>query len=157
MTIKDNNFLREHKARHQLHPMIHAFISEEHPPQIIVKGDGVFVTDIDGGNYLDGIGGLWNVNVGHNRAEVKAVLIEQMDNISYYSSFAGTTTAPLIALSAEIMDLAAEEDMVKVLFSTSSNGKSFPRMPRSRTSGCSKASPIPPRGHRLPAKCGARG
>lgn len=117
MTVKDDNFLREHNARHQLHPMIHPLISDQHPPQIIVKGDGVFVTDIDGGTYLDGIGGLWNVNVGHNRPEVKAAIIEQMDNISYYSSFAGTTTGPSIALSAKIMELAAEEDMVKVLFS----------------------------------------
>ncbi len=117
MVSKDDNFLRENNARHQLHPMIHPLISADHPPQIIMKGDGYKVTDIDGNTFVDGIGGLWNVNVGHNRAEVKAAIAAQMEEISYYSSFAGTTTAPSIELSAKVIELSAEEDMAKVLFS----------------------------------------
>ncbi|OKH86303.1 aminotransferase class III-fold pyridoxal phosphate-dependent enzyme [Thalassospira sp. TSL5-1] len=117
MSNRDDNFLRENNARHQLHPMIHPLISSEHPPQIIVKGQGYHVTDIDGKTYVDGIGGLWNVNVGHNRPEVKAAIIEQMDEICYYSNFAGTTTAPSIKLSAKVIEMSAQENMAKVLFS----------------------------------------
>lgn len=117
MTTKSDNFLRENNARHQIHPMIHPQISKDNPPQIIVKGDGVFVTDIDGKSYVDGIGGLWNVNVGHNRPEVKQAISAQMDLISYYSSFAGTTSPPSIELSEKIIEMTAEEDMDKVLFS----------------------------------------
>lgn len=115
-TAKDN-FLREQNGRHQLHPMVHPLIIEQRPPRIIVKGDGAYVTDIDGKVYVDGVGGLWNVNVGHNRAEVKAAIAAQMDEISYYSSFAGTTTPPSIELSAKIIEMTAEEDMARVLFS----------------------------------------
>lgn len=118
MLKTNENFLREENARHQFHPMIHPLLSQQHPPQIITSGEGVYVTDIDGKTYVDGIGGLWNVNVGHNRKEVKDAIIAQMDRISYYSSFAGTTTGPSIELSAKIVALAAEEDMDKVLFST---------------------------------------
>lgn len=117
MLDRRDNFLREQNAKHQFHPMTHPLLSEEHPPQIIASGDGVYVTDIEGRTYVDGIGGLWNVNVGHNRREVKDAIIAQMDRISYYSSFAGTTTGPSIELSAKIVEMAAEEEMDKVIFS----------------------------------------
>ena len=112
-----DNYLRAQNTRHQFHPMIHPIISAEHPPQIITDSDGCYVTDIDGNRLVDGLGGLWNVNVGHNRAEVKQAIIEQMDRISYYSSFSGTATAPSIELSAKICEMAAEEEITKVMFS----------------------------------------
>ncbi|MEJ2625663.1 MAG: aminotransferase class III-fold pyridoxal phosphate-dependent enzyme [Pseudolabrys sp.] len=117
MLSREHNYIREQNTRHQFHPMIHPLLSRQHPPQIIMSGAGVYVTDIDGKTYLDGLGGLWNVNVGHNRPEVKKAIVEQMDRICYYSSFAGTATAPSIELSAKIVSMAAEEDMSKVLFS----------------------------------------
>lgn len=117
MLNTNHNFLREENTRHQFHPMIHPLLSQQHPPQIIATGEGVYVTDIDGRTYVDGIGGLWNVNVGHNRKEVKNAIIAQMDRISYYSSFAGTTTGPSIELSAKIIQMTAQEEMGKVLFS----------------------------------------
>ncbi len=112
-----HNFLRENNGRHQIHPMTHPLIIEDRPPRIIVKGDGSYVTDIDGNTYVDGVGGLWNVNVGHNRAEVKAAIAAQMEEISYYSSFAGTVTPPSIELSTKIIEMTAQEDMARVFFS----------------------------------------
>lgn len=114
---QNDNFLREHNTRHQFHPMIHPVMSAEHPPQIITEGDGCYVTDIDGNRLVDGLGGLWNVNVGHNRTEVKAAISAQMDKISYYSSFAGTVTPPSIELSAKICEMAQPEAVDKVMFS----------------------------------------
>ena len=115
-----DNFLRENNGLHQFHPMIHPLLTTQHPPQIITGSDGCYVTDIDGKRYVDGLGGLWNVNVGHNRREVKDAIIAQMDKISFYSSFAGTTSGPSIELSARIVSMAAEEEADKVMFS--SNG-----------------------------------
>jgi adenosylmethionine-8-amino-7-oxononanoate aminotransferase len=115
--FENENFLREKNARHQFHPMIHPLTSAEHPPQVIVEADGCYVTDIDGNRLVDGLGGLWNVNVGHNRKEVKDAITAQMDRISYYSSFAGTATPPSIELSTKVCAMAAEEDVDKVLFS----------------------------------------
>ncbi|MCW1932261.1 aminotransferase class III-fold pyridoxal phosphate-dependent enzyme [Pararhodobacter zhoushanensis] len=112
-----NNFLKDQNTLHQFHPMTHPLISREHRPQIIVDSDGCYVTDIDGNRMVDGLGGLWNVNVGHNRAEVKAAIVKQMDRISYYSSFAGTATAPSIELSARVCQMGATEEVDKVMFS----------------------------------------
>ncbi|MFM2279360.1 MAG: hypothetical protein RLZZ444_1591 [Pseudomonadota bacterium] len=117
MSVAKHNLARENNARFQFHPMIHPILSAQNPPQIITESDGCYVTDIDGRRFVDGIGGLWNVNVGHNRKEVKDAIVAQMDLISYYSSFAGTTTAPSIELSARIIEMAAVEEMDKVLFS----------------------------------------
>lgn len=113
----NHNFLHENNGRHQMHPMTHPLISEATPPQIISDSDGCYVTDIDGNRMVDGLGGLWNVNVGHNRKEVKDAIIAQMDRISYYSSFAGTATEPSIKLAAKICEMAAEEEVDKVFFS----------------------------------------
>ncbi|MFG6082907.1 aminotransferase class III-fold pyridoxal phosphate-dependent enzyme [Paracoccus litorisediminis] len=117
MLDRNQNFLRENNARYQFHPMIHPMLSQAHPPQIIVAGDGCRVTDIDGKTYIDGVGGLWNVNVGHNRPEVKQAIIAQMDQISYYSSFAGTATPPSIELSALVCGMADVEEADKIVFS----------------------------------------
>lgn len=115
--LDKSNSLRALNARHQFHPMIHPQMSAERPPQIIVEAEGCMVTDIDGRRLIDGVGGLWNVNVGHNRREVKDAIVAQMEKVSYYSSFARTTTLPPIALSAKVCEMAAEEGIDKVLFS----------------------------------------
>ncbi len=114
---RSHNFIREHNARHQFHPMIHPLKSQENPPQVITHGDGSYVTDLDGNRMVDGMGGLWNVNVGHNRPEVKAAIAAQMDQLSYYSSFAATTNGPSIELSRKVCEMAAQENMDKILFS----------------------------------------
>ena len=118
MVLSKTNRLKELNGRVQWHPMTHPNKSVNQPPIIMVKGDGAYVEDIDGNRYVDGLGGLWNVNVGHNRPEVKRAMIEQMDRICYYSSFDGTTTAPSIELADRILDIARPEGMAKVLFSS---------------------------------------
>ncbi|MBN0988324.1 aminotransferase class III-fold pyridoxal phosphate-dependent enzyme [Amphritea sp. ZJ14W] len=56
---------------------------------IITSSDGNYVTDVDNNRLLDGVGGLWNVNIGHNRVEVKAAINKQMDELAYYQMFDG--------------------------------------------------------------------
>ena len=70
--------------------------SEANPPLILTKGDGFTVWDIDEKPYLDLMGGLWNVNVGHNRTEVKDAIIAQMDKLSYHNTFSGLANAPSV-------------------------------------------------------------
>ena len=53
---------------HLIHPLHHPVDNSN--TVIYVRGRGVTVQDIDGHEYLDGLSGLWNVNVGHGRAEL---------------------------------------------------------------------------------------
>ena len=50
---------------HLIHPLHNPV-----DPIIYVRGRGTTVEDISGQSYLDGLSGLWNVNVGHGRAEL---------------------------------------------------------------------------------------
>ena len=111
--------VREANARHMLHPMIDPkAVAAAPPPLIIDRADGVHVWDLDGRRYLDTVASLWNVNVGHNRAEVKAAIRDQLDKLAYYSTFQNTSNPPAIELSARLMRLFAPERMRKVLFSS---------------------------------------
>ena len=65
---------------------------------------------------MDVTGGLWNVNVGHNRKEVKEAIVEQLDKIAYYNTFINNSNPPAIELSTRLMEMLKIEDMGKVMF-----------------------------------------
>ncbi len=114
----DANYIIENNARHVWHPMIDPNVSAASPPVIMDKGDGVYIYDLDGKRYLDCTASLWNVNVGHNRPEVKQAIIEQLDKLAYYNTFGNATNPPSIALSALLTEMLSEENMERVLFSS---------------------------------------
>ena len=111
-----SNFLKENNAKHYWHPMVDPKRTVEDPPLIINRGDGEYIWDIDGKKYLDVTGGLWNVNVGHNRREVKEAIIEQLDKIAYYNTFISSSNPPAIELSAKLTEMLAPEGMTKFMF-----------------------------------------
>ena len=53
---------------HLIHPLHHP--SDHLEPMVYVRGRGATITDIQGREYIDGLAGLWNVNVGHGREEL---------------------------------------------------------------------------------------
>lgn len=110
--------LREANARHMFHPMIDPKAVVAHPPLIIDRADGVHVFDLDGRRYLDTVASLWNVNVGHNRPEIKQAITSQLDKLAYWSTFQNTSNPPAIELSARLMAMFAPERMSKVIYSS---------------------------------------
>ena len=110
--------LRAANARHMFHPMIDPKVARANPPLIIERADGVHVWDIDGKRYLDTVASLWNVNVGHNRPEIKQAIVAQLDKLAYYSTFQNTSNPPAIELSARLAKMFAPEGMSQVLFSS---------------------------------------
>jgi putrescine---pyruvate transaminase len=85
---------------------------------IITRSDGNYVTDADGQRLLDGIGGLWNVNIGHNHPEVKQAIRQQMDELGYYQMFAGIAHPRVYDLADRLIAMFEPEDMARVLFSS---------------------------------------
>ena len=55
---------------HVLHPYTDFTSFAQTGSQIITRAEGMYVTDTDGRQLLDGIAGLWCVNIGHGRAEL---------------------------------------------------------------------------------------
>ncbi|HTV04869.1 MAG TPA: aspartate aminotransferase family protein [Acidobacteriaceae bacterium] len=100
--------------QHQIHPLHHPVDLTE--PVICVKGRGINVWDINGNKYVDGLSALWNVNVGHGRAELADAAAEQMKELAYFSSYAGSANIPSINLAQRLTELAP--GMEAVFFSS---------------------------------------
>ena len=116
--MKDSNFLKENNAKHMWHPMAAPADSLKDAPIIITGAEGVRITDIDGHQAVDAVGGLWNVNLGYSCDPIKKAIADQLDRLPYYSSFAGTTNDPAIELSYELRDWFAEDGMVRSFFTS---------------------------------------
>ena len=117
---RDNRlaFLDANNGRHIFHPMTSVDETGKGAPLIISKGEGVYVEDVKGKRYLDAVGGLWNVNVGHGREEVKQAINEQLDQIAYYTTFGKTSNPAQIDLSVKLAELLTHEQMEKFMFSS---------------------------------------
>ena len=120
---QDDNFIKEKNARHLWHPMAHPADSQAHPPTIFTRGEGVFITDIDGHRVVDGVGGLWNVNLGFSCEPIKQAISDQLDRLPYYSIFRGTTNDAAVELSYELAQFF-EPDGLQRAFYTSGGGDS---------------------------------
>jgi adenosylmethionine-8-amino-7-oxononanoate aminotransferase len=73
---------------------------------VISRGEGAHVYDAAGNRFLDGIGGLWCVNVGHGREEIIDAIAAQMRELDYYSTFYNLTHPLASQLSEKIAALA---------------------------------------------------
>ncbi len=116
--MKDTNFLKENNARHMWHPMAHPGEMLAGPPTIISGGEGVRVTDIDGHQTIDAVGGLWNVNLGYSCAPVKAAISAQLDALPYYSTFRGTSNDKVIELSWMLRNFFEPDGLSRAFFTS---------------------------------------
>ncbi len=91
-------------AAHLLHPLYHP--AEHAGAHIWVKGEGATLTDAEGRSYLDGLSCLWNVNVGHGRAELAAAAAEQMATLAFATGYTGSSNVPAIRLAARLREVA---------------------------------------------------
>jgi adenosylmethionine-8-amino-7-oxononanoate aminotransferase len=62
--------------------------------------------DAEGREYIDGLAGLWNVNVGHGRKELAEAAAAQMAELAFCSSYAGATNIPAVKLASKLASLA---------------------------------------------------
>src|SRR5439155_26287404 len=88
--------------KHLIHPLHHPL--DQLDSVIYVRGRGAVIQDISGKEYIDGLSGLWNVNVGHGRAELAEAAAEQMKELAYYSSYVGSSNVPSIRLAGRLME-----------------------------------------------------
>ena len=89
---------------HLIHPLHHP--TENAEPLIFVKGRGAVITDVQGREYLDGLAGLWNTNVGHGREELAQAALTQMKELAFFSAYAGSSNIPAITLAKRLISLA---------------------------------------------------
>ncbi len=93
-------------AAHHMHPFTEDTALAKKGARIITRARGVWLTDSEGNRILDGMAGLWCVNVGYGRKDLAEVAARQMEELCYYNTFFQTSHVPAIALAAEIAKLA---------------------------------------------------
>ncbi|MBM1815706.1 aspartate aminotransferase family protein [Pseudosulfitobacter pseudonitzschiae] len=93
-------------AAHHMHPFTTNNDLAAKGARIITRADGVYLTDSEGNHILDGMAGLWCVNIGYGRGELADVAARQMRELPFYNTFFMTSHAPVIALAAKIAELA---------------------------------------------------
>lgn len=86
--------------------------------RIITQAAGSTLTDGDGQTILDGMAGLWCVNVGYGRPELVEAAARQMAELPYYNTFFRTATVPPIELAARLAGLLGG-DLAHVFFNNS--------------------------------------
>lgn len=116
--MKDSNFLKENNARSIWHPMAHPADSRANPPAIITGASGVRITDIDGHEVVDAVGGLWNVNLGFSCQPIKEAIAAQLEALPYYSTFRGTTNDKVIELAEELREFFGPDGVSRAFFTS---------------------------------------
>ena len=73
--------------------------------RIITRAEGSTLYDGEGNALLDGMAGLWCVQVGYGREELAKAAYEQMVELAYYNTFFKTAAPPTVLLAAKIAEL----------------------------------------------------
>jgi putrescine---pyruvate transaminase len=118
MAAFDLATLRRLDEKHHLHPFTDQRAMHRVGTHVIRSAKGSTVIGEDGRELLDGLAGLWCVNVGYGRDEIVHAVAEQMRAVAFYPSFFETTTEPTIRLAARLAELAPER-LDHALFSNS--------------------------------------
>ena len=100
--------LQDMDRKHHMHPFSDAKALNEKGVRIITKAEGCHMWTSEGERVLDGMAGLWCVNIGYGRKELADVAYKQMLELPYYNTFFQTSTQPTTELSAKLAEVTPE-------------------------------------------------
>lgn len=92
-------------AAHHIHPFSDMGSLNKAGSRVIVRAEGVYLWDSDGNKIIDGMAGLWCVNIGYGRRDLADAAQRQMLELPYYNTFFKTTHPPVIELSNLLSEL----------------------------------------------------
>lgn len=104
-TTYDTASLQRRDSAHYMHPFTDTQYLIEKGARIITHADGVYIWDSEGNQILDGMSGLWCVNVGYGRKEIVEAAAKQMLALPYYNSFFNTSVIPAIELAELLTEI----------------------------------------------------
>ena len=100
------------------HPMAQIATLNEQGPLMIVRGEGIYVWDEDGKQYIDGLAGLWCTSLGYGNEELAQAAYEQIKKLSYGHLFADKSHDTAMQL-AEKLKAVVPGGFSKVFFGLS--------------------------------------
>ncbi|HAT32838.1 MAG TPA: aspartate aminotransferase family protein [Janthinobacterium sp.] len=104
--LYDTAAIQKLDSAHYLHPFTDFQDLNAKGARVMVRGDGIYLWDSQGKKLLDGMSGLWCVNVGYGRTSISEAVYRQMETLPFYNSFFNTTNVPAVLLAAKLVALA---------------------------------------------------
>jgi 4-aminobutyrate--pyruvate transaminase len=101
-----------------VHPYTNLATLRETGPLVFERGKGVFVYDVNGKAYIEGMAGLWCTSLGHGNEELVEAAAEQMRKLSFAHLFNAKSHDPAIELAEKLKEMAPAPTS-KVLFCNS--------------------------------------
>lgn len=92
-------------SAHHVHPFTDPMVLAAKGARIITRGEGVYVWDTEGNRILDGMAGLWCVNVGYGRRELIDAAVKQLEALPYYNTFFQSAVPAQIELASQLAEL----------------------------------------------------
>ncbi len=114
----DANAIKKTNLKHHWHAFTDMASLDEKQLRLITQAKGSHIWDSDGNKILDGMAGLWCVNVGYGRDEIAEAASAQMKELPYYNTFFKSTHSP-VALLAEKIASKTPGDLNRIFFNTS--------------------------------------
>ncbi|WP_024509951.1 aminotransferase [Bradyrhizobium sp. ARR65] len=114
-----SNSLVEIDLATSLHPSTDARALEKTGPLIMERGEGIYVYDTNGKQYIEGLAGLWSVAVGFSEKRLAEAAMKQMEKLPFYHIFFSKSHEPSIRLSDKLIEMAADPRLSRVFYTNS--------------------------------------
>ncbi len=106
MTQAQTAALQKADSAHYLHPFTDHKDLASKGARIITRAEGVHVWDSNDNKILDGMSGLWCVNMGYGQKSLVDAATKQMTILPFYNSFFNTSVEPAIELAALLAEIS---------------------------------------------------
>ena len=139
--------LLESDRRFLVHPLHHP--DDHKAPLVVDRRPGRDAASMPTGReVIDGLSGLWNVNVGHGRGELADAAAAQMRKIAFASAYIGATNEPAIRLAEKIVGHAYANSSARVFHDRRRRVERESRSSSRAITGSCRTSPTRPRSSR---------
>jgi len=107
------NSLAARDVAYAMHPYTNLALHEERGPTIFTRGEGIYIWDDEGNQYLEGLAGLWCTSLGFSEQRLIDAAVKQLGTLPFAHTFAHRSTIPVIELCEALIKIAPG-DMGKV-------------------------------------------
>lgn len=101
-----------------IHPYTNLKTHEKDGPLVVARGEGIYIYDDGGRQYLEGLAGLWCTSLGFSESRLVDAAKRQMRKLPSYHIFASKSHEPGIVLAERLLAMAPAA-MSKVFFANS--------------------------------------
>jgi 4-aminobutyrate---pyruvate transaminase len=101
-----------------IHPYTNLATHRDNGPLVLENAKGIYVYDVDGKPYIEGMAGLWCASLGYGNEELVEAAASQMRKLSFTHLFSGRSHDPAIELAEKLKEIAPI-DVSKVFFGCS--------------------------------------